>query len=194
MKPGITVAIPAHPPRVTNGLLQRALASVWAQTLPAGAVSVVVDHNRDGAAITRQHALDAVNTEWVAFLDSDDQMFPQHLERLHAHALATGSDYVYSWFQVVGGADPFPQHFGQPFNPADPIQTTITTLVRTELAQSVGFLRPTEGDLIGGNVWGEDYQWTLGCARAGAKITHLPERTWAWHHDSSNTSGRPDRW
>lgn len=194
MRPGITVAIPAHPPRVATGLLHRALASAWVQTLPAAAVSVVVDHNRDGAAITRQRALNAVDTEWVAFLDSDDEMLPHHLEHLHTHALTTGADYVYSWFQVVGGTDPFPQHFGQPFNPDDPVQTTITTLVRTEIAQAVGFLRPTEGDLIGGNVWGEDYQFTLECLRAGATISHLPERTWLWHHDSQNTSGRPDRW
>ena len=34
---------------------------------------------------------------------------------------------------------------------------------------------------------------TLELNRRG-KIVHAPMRTWLWHHDSKNTSGRPDRW
>jgi len=192
MRPGITVVIPSIPPRAH--LLHRAVGSVLRQMLPAAALSVVVDHQREGAPVTRQRALDAVGTEWVAFLDDDDEMQPEHLARLMACAEETGADYVYPWYTVVGGADPMPGHFGRPWDPADPRQTTITTLVRTELAQEVGFLRPAEGGTVGGQVWGEDYQFTLGCQRAGAQIVHLPERTWLWHHDSGNTSGRPDRW
>ena len=135
-----------------------------------------------------------LGTEWVAFLDDDDEFLPEHVDKLLSFAIATDADYVFPWFTVVGGGDPFPQHFGMPWNNDIPRQTTVTTLVRTELAQEIGFLRPTEGDNVGGDVWGEDYQFTLECMKAGAKIMHLPERTWLWHHDSNNTSGRPDRW
>lgn len=192
LRDGITVVTPSIPPRA--GLLARALASVAAQTRPAAAVAVAYDHARAGAAVTRQHALEMVRTSWTAFLDDDDELLPQHLDRLLAHARVTGADYVYPWFEVVGGLDPFPAHFGRLFDPDDPVQTTITVLVRTELAQAVGFCPPAEGATVAGQRWGEDYTFTLGCLAAGGRIVHLPERTWRWHHDSANTSGRPDRW
>lgn len=190
---GITVAIPHIPVRATY--LHRALRSAQDQALPAAAVAIATDHDHRGAALTRQRALDMVTTEWVAFLDDDDELYPRHLAALRDHAAETGADYVYSWFDVAGGADPFPPgHYLNPFNPADPVQTTITVLVRTALAREVGFLRPSEGDEVGGQVWGEDYQFTLGCLRAGGRVSHLVERTWVWHHDTQNTSGRGDRW
>lgn len=175
-------------------MLARAVASVLDQTTPAAALSVAVDLGRAGAAVTRQRALDAVRTPWTAFLDDDDELYPQHLERLLAHAESTGADFVYSWFDVAGGTDPFPQHFGRPFDPDAPVQTTITVLVRTELAQAVRFAPPPEGATVGGQRWGEDYQFTLGCIAAGARIVHLPVRTWRWNHHGANTSGSPDRW
>lgn len=193
MSDTITVVIPTIPPR--KMLLHRANHSVLAQTRPADAVNICIDNHHAGAARTRQRGLEGVRTDWVAFLDDDDEFLPDHLDHLLSHALAERADYVYSWFQVIGGRDPFPpSHFTDPFDPKKPIQTTITTLVRTELAQSVGFLQPPEGLLVDGMTWGEDWQFTVECLRAGAKISHLVERTWLWHHDSGNTSGRPDRW
>jgi hypothetical protein len=188
-----SVVIPSIPPRV--GYLQRAIASVIAQDHPVDTIVVAVDHAKVGAAVTRNRGLMSVQTDWVLFLDDDDEFYPQHVRRMLEHAAETDADYVYSWFDVAGGGDPFPStHYTEPFNPEAPIQTTITTLVRTELAKSVGFLRRCDGALVGGMTWGEDYQFTLECLRAGAKISHLVEKTWIWHHDSGNTSGRPDRW
>lgn len=190
----VTVAIPSIP--VRKNLLARAVLSVADQVLPAQAISIAVDNLKEGAALTRQRALAGVNTPWTAFLDDDDEFMPEHLNLLMAHAIDTNADYVFSWFEVVGGADPFPMNRLKEFDPADPKQTTITVLVKTELAKTVGFLRPTEGDAVGGDVWGEDYQFTLECIKAGARIEQLPngQATWFWHHDSKNTSGRPDRW
>lgn len=194
MRPGITVAIPSIPPRAH--LLTRALRSVHAQTRAADAVSIAYDHHHEGAAITRQRALDAVATEWTAFLDDDDELLPQHLSRLEQFAAETGADYVFPWYTVVGGTDPMPQHFGKPYNSGspEPRHTTIVHLVRTELARAAGFLRPSDGHGIDEYEPGEDYTYTLRCLAAGARIEHLPERTWLWHHDSANTSGRPDKW
>ena len=193
----ITVAIPTIPPRSVH--LKRAIESVAVQTRPAEAVSIATDTRREGAARTRQRALEAVRTEWTAFLDDDDQFFPAHLAKLTACARETGADYVFSHYIVQGGTDPHARWFGVPWDDARPRQTTITVLVRTELAKLVGFQTPQEGRTIDGQRWGEDYSFTLGCLEAGAKIVHLPEKTWFWHHHSGpggfgNTSGRPDRW
>lgn len=195
LKPGITVAIATIPPRV--GLLQRAVASVLSQTHPAAGLAIAVDYAKQGAPATRQRALDMVDTQWVAFLDDDDEFMPSHLDTLWNAAHAYQADYVYSWFETIPhGSDPFPiGHYLQPWSNAEPRQTTITTMVRTELARQVGFARFEEsGELVDGQRWGEDWSFTLGCMDAGAKIHHVVAKTWYWHHDSGNTSGRPDRW
>lgn len=186
---GITVAIPTIPPR--SGLLIRALASVATQTRPADAISIAVDTMRKGAPATRQRALEAVRTEWVAFLDDDDEFLPQHLEVLHGHALATGADMVYSWFVPVGMKDPFPEtHFTEPFDPNNPIETTITTLMRTEVALDIGFRPHSRG---GWNT-GEDFRMVEELVARGAKISHVVEKTWRYHYHGRNTCGKPDRW
>jgi hypothetical protein len=190
----ITVVVPSIPPR--EGMLNRALASVQAQTLLPAETIVEIDHGRTGAAATRQRGLERVKTEWVAFLDDDDEFMPFHLQQLSIAAYQSEADYVYSWYEVVGGSDPMGQFFGAPWDNAQPHQTTITTLVRTELAQSVGFGGEPEADPNGGGaiVGGEDYRFTLGCMEKGARIHHLPQRTWLWHHHGANTSGLPANW
>jgi hypothetical protein len=200
---GVTVVIPSIP--IRQAWLQRALDSVAAQTLSEFMdvnTVVSVDRERGGAAKCRQRGLSEVETEWVAFLDDDDEFMPGHLELLLANALAFKADFVYSWFMIKDAAgreqptwDPFPANFGKPWDLKNPVQTTITTLVRTELAQSVGFDTVPDGETgADGHRRGEDFRFTLGCQAAGGKISHLPERTWWWHHHGNNTSGIPDRW
>lgn len=194
MNPRITVVTPSIPPRAEQ--LQRALRSVALQTLPAAAVSIAVDLDREGAAVTRQRALDAVRTPWLAFLDDDDELMPHHLETLWRHAEEAGADYVFSWFKVVVGGrvlehDPVfpPTHFTAPWDRANPRQTTITVLVRTDLAKEAGFVRPNDGATVDGLPWGEDWTFTLRCNELGT-ISHVVQHTWLWHH-GGNTSGRP---
>lgn len=190
MRSGITVAIPTIPPRTS--LLQRAVASVLAQTLPAEGLSIAVDNQRQGAAINRQRALDGVNTEWTAFLDDDDEFDTEHLRLLRDHAEETQSDFVYSWFRTSPlGGDPFPPWFREAQWDKDlPRHTTITVMVKTDLAKEVGFV-PAEEGAVHGN---EDWRFILECNRLG-KISHLCSvDTWTWHHDSLNTSGLPSRW
>lgn len=107
-------------------------------------------------------------------------------------AAYTDADYVFSWFvlgSMCGNVDRL-GHFGREFDPANPHHTTMTVLVKTELAQAVGFTPPEDKARVGG----EDWRFTLGCVAAGAKIVHLPERTWTYSCLPGNTSGLPDRW
>lgn len=216
LRPGITVVIPSIPPR--RAMLRRAIDSVLEQTMPAAALSVVVDSERLGAAVTRQRALDAVTTRWVAFLDDDDEMRPRHLEALYSAAVEHDALYLWSRFQtaiptVTGiplehagfvyrdGPAPLGAGTFEQWNPEQPAQTTITTLVDTDLARAVGGFTPRantpmgSGE-IGGQRAGEDWDFTLRCvAMAGPRLfRHVPEVTWTWHHHARNTSGLPDRW
>lgn len=174
-------------------MVKRAVGTALGQTLMPASVIVEIDHDREGAAVTRNRGLQKVTTEWVAYLDSDDQLKPNHLQVLMDCALRTSADVAYSWYDAIGfGSDPLP-HFGKPFDPLHPTQTTITVLERTELAQRVGFRVPPEGALINGERYGEDFQHTVEMIQAGANIVHEPTRTWLWIFHGANTSGLPSQ-
>ncbi len=192
----IGVVMPTHPARSAKGYTQRALQSVFTQREPASAICVYNDVGRRGAPYARQRALEMNTCEWTAFLDSDDYLAENHLDVLAQYAFELQADYVYTWFWMNGGADPFPDtHRTLPWNDDEPRQTTITVLVRTELAREVGFWDVAdEHTFPDGLRVGEDYQFTLGCLKLGAKIVHVPEvRTWYWSHHGLNTSGRPNQ-
>lgn len=187
-QPTVCVVIPTIPPRRLD-MLQDALYSVLQQDYPIDQISVAVDTHREGAWRTRQRALDAATTEWVAFLDDDDLFHPQHVRRLVETALEVSADYVFSYFDLSRTSD-FLGYFGKVFDPNDPHTTTMTVLVKTKLAQSVGFTPRSPEHEVGG----EDWRFMLGCLEAGAKIVHLPEQTWVYRWHGRNTSGREDRW
>lgn len=110
MQADVTVVIPVHDREVA---LRAALASVFAQTVQAARVVVVDDGSSDGSAavaaeagatvlrhgsprgsgVARNTGIAAAETEWIAFLDSDDVWTPHHLEQamasVGAHAFVT---------------------------------------------------------------------------------------------------------
>lgn len=185
----VTAAIAAIPPRADNLLLD-AVRSVASQTVElSGGTSVAMDVNREGAARTRQNALDTVKTEWVAFLDDDDFWYPHHVETLLKLQQRTGADFLYSWFD---GNNPFPMHRGRQFDIKEPHHTTMNVMVRTSIAKQVGFVLP-DGPLH--QDWmGEDWLFVLGCANAGAKFAGTAEVTWHYRLHGHHTSGLPARW
>jgi glycosyltransferase involved in cell wall biosynthesis len=182
----ITVVIPTLPTRLDQ--LARALTSVEAQTLRAAAVVVEVDQAREGAAATRNRALAKVCTEWVAFLDDDDELYPDHLLRLARYARLSGVDVVYPGWD---GPDPTGM-FGQPFDPVLLRRANyipVTVLARTQAVRDAGGFQPhpdESGDPC------EDWGLWLAMVDRGARFGHLPVRT--WRCNPGGTRGRPDRW
>lgn len=189
----ITVVIPTLPERWW--MLKRAVNSVKEQVGLSTPARIVVecDQSNRGSAATRDAGLRKVRTKLVAFLDDDDELKPNHLSDLLDFMRLTDADFVFPWFTVVGGDDPFPHLFGKIWDPNNPTDTTITTLVRTELAMEVGFLSPDEREpeLQKLNA-DDDRRFTWGCNKLG-RIEHLPARTWYWYHHGKNTGGLPTR-
>ena len=190
----VTIVVTVHTPRVRNGLLSRALDSIWKQTHLPEAVSIALDHYREGAAITRNKALWMANTEWVVFLDSDDILYSNYLARVFTHQAETDADVVWPWYDVLGAVDPLLEFFGRQWDPTEPHQFPITTLVRREFALEVGGFPMKEP--AGKWCLGEDYPFWCALSDAGAKFSHLPERLWEWNHrpPGGNTSGMGTRW
>lgn len=199
MRRDVGVVTPTHPRRNREGHLLRAVDSVAMQQEPVYAHCIYNDVDRRGAAYSRQMALNMNEQTWTAFLDSDDWFLPHHLTVLLNAAEETGADYVYSWYFLAHGPDRigpdgydpvFPStHFTEPWDPANPRHTTMTVLVRTELAKEVGFVTvPFDGEIA--HRRGEDWEFTLKCNELG-KIHHVIQRTWVWNHHGLNTSGVP---
>lgn len=192
----ISVVIPTHPGRSTT-MLDRALASVRSQTRRPEEIIVPLDTEGRGAGWTKQKGLLAAEGDLVAFLDSDDEFLPGHLAKLEQVILADEDCIMaYSWFEPVGGPDPFANagHFGKPFNPATPHHTTTTVMVRRWAATAVdGF--PAGGEGATAACLNDDWIFLLRMSEFAVKwgkhITHLPERTWRWHMHGLNSSGKP---
>lgn len=188
----VTVVIPTIPPRRER--LSVALESVWSQLRPADAVTVVTDRDHSGAAKTRNRGLETVRTEWVAFLDDDDELFPDHLCCLMEHAEDTKADLVYPWFELSVGNrhDPLKAE-GREFDAAA-LRTRnyvpVTVLARTDLLLSVGGFVPLGPET---NPC-EDHGGWLRLLDAGAVFSHVPMRTWRWNWWGGNTSGSGLRW
>ena len=189
----VGVAIPSIPSR--ERMLARAVRSVIHQTRPCDELSIVLDEDGAGAASTRNRAWRQLTTDYVAFLDDDDEFLPDHLEQLLASAELHGADMVYPWFEVVGGVDPYPHRFGQPFDPDNPIQTTIVCLWRRTALETIGGFptvgRTADKDALGHRK-GEDLLAVEALIAAGGSIVHLPARTWRWHHHEQHTFGLSD--
>lgn len=191
MTPGVTVVIPTIPPRAS--MLERAIASVTAQTVPAALV-IEADDDRTGSAATRNRALARVETEWLICLDDDDQLMPNAVQVLTEAQAATGAD-------VVSGAAWIPQSPGhrEPvatpapgWIPPDAVMARsvlhVTSLVRASLARAAGFTRAHDP---GTGMDLDDYGFYRALAAAGASFWRVPETVLIWHHHGANTSGKP---
>lgn len=192
----VTVVIPHIPTRVVE--LQRALASVWAQTYQPDSVVVVTDVYKSGSAATRNRGMYHISTNWIAFLDDDDELLPNHLETLMKHAADSRASVIYSGCRVLdaNGVE-LPQQdewgrFGREFDPdllRERSYIPVTSLVNGYVANRTFFGPPT-GLVSDYDDWG----FYLRALDAGATFLHVPEVTWIWHHHGGNTSGRADRW
>lgn len=198
MKRDIAVCIPSIPPRGT--MLTRAIASVATQNLAPHAVCVAVDHERRGAAVTRNEAWRMARTEWVAFLDDDDELLPQHLQHCLDEAEEHGADLVYPWHFIIGPEGRRKPDLlagqGVDFDPAElDVRNFIpvTLIVRRELLEAIGGF-PVPGTEDWPHQDCEDWACWRRLVAVGAKFHHTPEVTWLWHHHGKNTSGRGDRW
>lgn len=212
----VVVCVPTIPARADR--LRRAVASVGRQTTSPDvqlSVNVTLDNDGDGAARTRNRAWhDAEPSDWIAFLDDDDELRPNHVELCLRQAEATGADLVYPWFNIhddagqdITARDPLSvphagarrSPYGVAFN--DELRTElltrnnfipVTVLVRRELLADVGGF-PVPGTPEWGESCCEDWGLWRRLLDAGARFEHLPRRTWIWTWHGRNTSGKPWR-
>lgn len=211
----VAVCIPTIPLR--EDVLKRAVRSAGDQSLPSDVsvmISIALDENGDGAAPTRNRAWQRVDksADWVAFLDDDDELRPNHVADCLELAERTGADLVYPWFNIhdpsgndITTNDPlrvpvdgrYVSPYGVRFDDElkHEIMTRnnfipVTVLVRRSLLEEVGGF-PIPGTPEWPDTTCEDWGLWRRLLNAGARFEHLPRRTWIWNWHGNNTSGRP---
>ena len=189
----VTIIIPTIP--IRRPMLQRALISVATQIRVPDVIIIETDPSHSGAAVTRNRALAKVKTEWVAFLDDDDELMPNHIDELmywaddHIDVMYSGCDVVGPSNEIIERRDEWGR-FGLTFDAAllrHHSWLPVTSLCRTKLAQQASFAPHAGTDY-------DDWGFYIRMLDLGARFVHHPIVTWIWHHHGSNTSGRGDRW
>lgn len=164
----VTVIIPVFgPPEPWLPLADRALSSVLHQTVrPSHVVVSAADSLREA----RNHPAMRATTEWLCFLDADDELDPHYVE---AMAAGQGDLLQPSTLGIVDGVeDDYPVLI-----PPRPLQIAnyivIGAFVRTSVFQSVGGF----DDFVAF----EDWDLWRRCYRAGAEIGAVPDAIYRVH-------------
>lgn len=190
--------------------LERALASIAAQTRPVSEVIVVDDHSTDrsvetacafqgpfevvvlrhdrnvGVSAARNTGLAAAHGRWVGFLDSDDEWLPERIERQLARLERSGSDDL-----VLLGRMVVRSPHGDTIEPSSIKAADVGVgdyLFRQRGIIQLGtmllparFARTIRFE-VGQQVC-EDWAFCLGLEEAGAQIIMLEEPLLVWYDD-----------
>lgn len=189
----VTLIIPTFEPR--KQYLIRALDSVRQQIQEPNNLIIQYDTLGDGAANTRNKALESVTTNWVAFLDDDDELLPHHFSNVMETVIATKADLVYPWYDGINqrlfpweplGVEFTEWHANYIRNKGNFIP--ITCVVKTESLRNVGGFQPFDWASLDNPC--EDWATWVRMLDNGCKFVHHPEVTWIWHGHPGHTSGR----
>jgi hypothetical protein len=195
----VTIITATIPPRAD--LLARAVKSVEAQTLQPAAHLIMEDSNKLGGAAIKDKLLKKVKTKYVAVLDDDDELLPQHIEVIYKCITESDADLVYPWFryQTSGNAGHLERYFGVPWSNDDVHQVPITWIANTLMIKRAGgFSEGYDPESMildsGGNRIGDDFLLIKRLAAHNRLIKHHPEITWIYHDNRQSTLGMPSRW
>jgi glycosyltransferase involved in cell wall biosynthesis len=163
---------------------ERAIPSAEAQGVP------VIHRHGETLAQARNEALAMVKSEWVVFLDADDELSPGYVEALGggtADLRAPAVSYVKhgrprrAYVPKVAGHT----HECSAECLPDGNFLVIGTAVRAALAREVGGFREFP--------WSEDWDLWLRCWRAGATIEAIPAAVYIAHVNQQSRNRAPDR-
>ncbi len=210
--PTVSVVVPC---KNMGAYVGDAIRSALSQTRPPTEIIVVDDGSTDdtrevassfgsvvkllhgpgrGSAISRNIAIMAATSDYIAFLDADDLWYPQHLELQIGRMLAEGRGFSFSDFHRA--ADPAnpgpPKHLeysttaeGDVFSNLlrENFVPTSSAIVRRDVLAETGLFKP---QLRGG----QDYDLWLRIARVTQFTWLRPCLVFLRHHDG-NITGSP---
>lgn len=146
----------------------------WSRAYPsaAGQSSDIVVYHGSSLAQARNHAAEVATGDWLCFLDADDELCEGYTEAMgRAHERTPNlSPRLYAPAVSYDGSRPrIPNLGGWP----SVNECVIGTLVPKWLFVEVGGFRDLDSL--------EDYDLWLRCAKAGARIVHVPDAVYCAH-------------
>ena len=155
-------------------LLEECKASVKAQTWKGEIFHAIsVDVSKEGAAVTRNKIVQGLDPsyEWVAFVDDDDLLMPEHIATLVSHS--DGADVVYSDCQANGFVKTWNTREFTYAEVKEANYIPVTVLMRRSMFEKVGGFDLTHYP-------GEDQWMFLNAALVGARFQYVPKITWTY--------------
>lgn len=195
----VTVCTATIPTRVE--LLKRAVKSVENQTLKVKEHLIQLDDKKEGHALVLDNLVKNAKTKYVAILDDDDELLPNHIELLYNKILETDADLVYPHFRYSNLPDGghLEKFRNKPWDNKYPHQVPITWIAKREVVLEVDgfsggfdiFSMQVDNE---GNRIGQDFHLIKKLAAANKYITNIADITWIYHVGHPSTQGIPIRW
>jgi glycosyltransferase involved in cell wall biosynthesis len=175
----LTATIPERSSMVAN-----AINSVANQTLKPSNHIVLVDVKKQGNFDSYQKLLNMATTEWVCFLDDDDELYSDHLAKLAKNS--EGYDVIYSNPDVNDplGLIRYNMDFDSEYLKIESI-VPITALVRRSLMLEVGGFDRIQSC---------DWEMWKKLSRAGARFKKINDITWRYNFHEKNYSRKGMTW
>jgi glycosyltransferase involved in cell wall biosynthesis len=195
----VTVCTATIPTRVD--LLKRASKSVQNQTLKVKDHLIKLDSEKLGQPLVLDQIIKEAKTKYVAILDDDDELLPNHIELLYKKIVETEADLVFPHFKYsnLSDAGHLEKFKGLPWDNNNPHQVPITWIAKRETILEVGGFSG-DFDVLSyevdnqGNRIGNDFNLIKKLAQANKHITNISEITWIYHVGHPSTLGMPIRW
>lgn len=198
----ISVLTPVH--ETDPGLLRACIESVRRQTYSNWQLCLVDDGSRaahvgpmlqaaaaadprirtgalptnQGIAAATNQALELASGEFVAFLDHDDELYPEALARAAALLAADPEvDFLYTDEDLIAADGRRVRGFHKPGWSPERLRSQMYTahlaVMRRSLVEAVGGLRP-------GFDGSQDYDLALRVSERARRVAHLPEILYSW--------------
>mgnify|MGYP001615377579 CR=1 FL=1 len=174
----VTVVTPSLPGR--GDMLREAIDSVNGQLIMPAAHLIGIDHERAGTARAKPRLSSAATTEWVATLEDDDLLDPNHLTMLRG--ATENADIVYSWCRVTGREGWNPNRLFDPQSLLEGNYIPSTALIRRDLILDLNGWKDSR-DVPHG--W-DDWDFWKRALDLGARFRCVPEVTWTYRFWGGN--------
>lgn len=152
-------------------MLQECIESVLNQTYPVKEHLYEVDVHGEGPARIRNRLTDKATTDWIAFLDDDDLLRPEHFA-IHSQ-YEDDFDVIFSWGEIID-ASGWREVFTSGYQPETILggrnTIPITATVRTGVFRAVGGFNENERF--------EDWYLWKTLIQHGARFMCIEATTW----------------
>lgn len=156
-------------------LLAEAAVSVDQQTVGV-THHIIMDICGSGPAELRNLVLERVESDWVAFLDDDDLLDPDHIETLAGAINDQDADLAFSWYRSQGAPETERVHEWDDYALGVMLSgrnlIPVTVLARRQAILDAGGFNYEDRY--------EDHQLWLRMLRNGCRFAVVPRETWTY--------------